>query len=174
MATANAGQIDHVEPGPIDDSVLTLQAKYQSEAIWNGQVKHNTKTICVVLNYILLMVPHLIHRMYKHMLSYINPLFYSMQDLGSLTCCSRSEEFTNLELMVDDQVIDIIKGLGLEGLLKTPGREIEHGLITALMEQWRPKTHTFHMPHGEVTITLQDVEVLLGLPVDGEAITRST
>ena len=30
------------------------------------------------------------------------------------------------------------------------------------------------MPHGEVTITLQDVDVLLELPVDGEAITRST
>ena len=30
------------------------------------------------------------------------------------------------------------------------------------------------MPHGKVTITLQDVKVLLGLPVDGDAITGST
>ena len=30
------------------------------------------------------------------------------------------------------------------------------------------------MPHGEVNITLQDVEVILGLPVDGDAITGST
>ncbi|XP_030937953.1 serine/threonine-protein phosphatase 7 long form homolog [Quercus lobata] len=30
------------------------------------------------------------------------------------------------------------------------------------------------MSHGEVTITLQDVEVLLDLPVDGDAITGST
>ena len=57
MAAANVGLIDHAEPGPIDDLVLTLQAEYWSEAIWNGQVKHNTKTICVVLNCILLMVP---------------------------------------------------------------------------------------------------------------------
>ena len=30
------------------------------------------------------------------------------------------------------------------------------------------------MPHGEMTITLQDVEVILGLPVDGDAVTGST
>ena len=76
--------------------------------------------------------------------------------------------------MVDDRVVDIIKALGLEGLLRQSGREIDHGLITALVERWRPETHTFHMPHGEVTITLQNVEVLLGLLVDGDAITGST
>ena len=105
-----------------------------------------------------------------YLLSYINPWVCPM----SLTCRSHSEEFSNREPMVDDRVIDIIKALGLEGLLRTPGREIDHGLITALVERWRPETHTFHMPHGEVTITLQDVEVLLGLPVDGDAITGST
>ena len=96
-----------------------------------------------------------------------------MLDPWALTCHSRNEEFTNLEPMVDDHVVDIIKGVGLEGLLRTPSREIDHGLITALMEQWQLKTHTFHIPHGEVTITLHDVEVLLGLPVDGEVVTGS-
>ena len=84
MAAANVGLIDHAELGPIDDLVLTLQAEYWSEAIWNGQVKHNTKTICVVLNYVILMVPHLIHRMYTHLLSYINPWICSVQDPGPL------------------------------------------------------------------------------------------
>nr|XP_023871644.1 serine/threonine-protein phosphatase 7 long form homolog [Quercus suber] len=95
-------------------------------------------------------------------------------DPGTFTCRSRSSEFSNREPMVDDQVINIIKALGLEGLLWIPSREIDHGLITALVERWRPETHTFHMPHGEVNITLQDVEVLLGLLVDGEAIIGST
>ncbi|CAN0917152.1 Protein MAIN-LIKE 2 [Linum grandiflorum] len=38
------------------------------------------------------------------------------------------------------------------------------------MERWRPETNTFHMYHGECTITLQDVAHLTGLPVTGEAL----
>ena len=72
--------------------------------------------------------------------------------------------------MVDDRVLNIVKRVGLKGLHKTPSRKIDHNFITAFVEQWQPKTHTFHLPHGETTITLQDVEVLLGIPIDGEAI----
>ena len=63
MAAANADKIEATWPRPIDDSVLTLQAQHRSAAILNGQVKHNTKTSCHVLNSILHMVPHFIHRM---------------------------------------------------------------------------------------------------------------
>ena len=72
--------------------------------------------------------------------------------------------------MVDDHVVDIVKRVGLEELYRTPCREIDNNLITAFVERWWPETHTFHLPHGETTITLQDVEVLLGIPIDGEAI----
>ena len=76
--------------------------------------------------------------------------------------------------MVDDRVLDIVKRVGLEGLYRTPSREIDNNLITAFVERWRPETHTFHLPHGETTITLQDVEVLLGIPINGEAIVGTT
>ncbi|CAN0845416.1 Protein MAIN-LIKE 2 [Linum grandiflorum] len=38
------------------------------------------------------------------------------------------------------------------------------------MERWRPETNTFHMYHGEVSITLQDVAHLTGLSVSGDAL----
>ncbi|CAI0393750.1 unnamed protein product [Linum tenue] len=43
-------------------------------------------------------------------------------------------------------------------------------LITALVERLQPKTSTFHLPFGEVTITLEDVVTLTGLAIDGVAV----
>ena len=77
-------------------------------------------------------------------------------------------------MMQDNQVIDIIKLVGLEGLFRAPSREIGHCLISALVERWQPKTHTFHLPHGEMSITLEDVEVIFELPIDGEVLVGPT
>jgi mobile domain-containing protein len=46
----------------------------------------------------------------------------------------------------------------------------DHSLLTALVDRWRPETHTFHFRWGEMTVTLQDVACLLGLPIRGDAV----
>jgi Plant mobile domain len=47
---------------------------------------------------------------------------------------------------------------------------VDKSLLSALVDRWRPETHTFHMPCGEMAPTLQDVSFLLGLPLDGPAV----
>ena len=47
---------------------------------------------------------------------------------------------------------------------------LDRSLLTALVDRWRPETHTFHLPCGEMAPTLQDVTYLLGLPVAGDPV----
>ena len=75
---------------------------------------------------------------------------------------------------LDPRIMQHIDAAGLTGLFKVTDMEVDHALITALVERWRPETHTFHLPHGEMGITLQDMEVMLGLPVDGLPVTGKT
>lgn len=71
-------------------------------------------------------------------------------------------------------VLELVQQAGLEGLLRVPFMQLDLALITALIERWRPETHTFHFKSGESTVTLQDAEVILGLPVQGRAVTGNS
>ncbi|XP_039135794.1 protein MAIN-LIKE 1-like [Dioscorea cayenensis subsp. rotundata] len=42
------------------------------------------------------------------------------------------------------------------------------------VERWRTETHTFHLTCGETTITLKDVALLLGLPINGHKVIGQT
>ena len=71
-----------------------------------------------------------------------------------------------------------LRGAGLltfcrlvEGFVENEGARrkvtLDKSLLTALVDRWRPETHTFHLPCGEMAPTLQDVGFLLGLPLAG-------
>ena len=68
---------------------------------------------------------------------------------------------------LDPQIAAYIVDAGLEGLLRVPNIDPDHALITTLVKRWRSEMHSFHLPHGEMTITLQDMEVIMGVPIDG-------
>ena len=51
---------------------------------------------------------------------------------------------------------------------------INHGAMTALIDRWRPETHSFHLSCGEMTVTLEDMAMISGLPINGEALTGTT
>ena len=51
---------------------------------------------------------------------------------------------------------------------------VDNKFILALYEIWRPETHIFQFLTGEHTITLEDVFMLLGLPIEGKAVNGKT
>lgn len=59
---------------------------------------------------------------------------------------------------------------GFTNVAKLKDIVIDTSFIYALLERWRPETHTFHFPTGECTITLEDVSMFLGLRVNGRAV----
>lgn len=69
-----------------------------------------------------------------------------------------------------DPVLQIIRNTAFRHVVDITTTDINNHLITALVERWRPETHTFHLACGECTVTLEDVLYLLGLPVNGEAL----
>lgn len=63
------------------------------------------------------------------------------------------------------QYIDVTR---FGGVSRVGSSRLNHGLITAFVKRWRRETLTFHLPViGETIITLQNVEVLWSLRVDG-------
>ncbi|XP_073367639.1 serine/threonine-protein phosphatase 7 long form homolog [Aegilops tauschii subsp. strangulata] len=46
-----------------------------------------------------------------------------------------------------------------------------HAALTALIDRWRPETHSFHLPCGEMTVTLEDWEMITSMPIEGHALT---
>jgi len=74
--------------------------------------------------------------------------------------------------IVNPQVQTLIYNAGFDHLLKISDFDINHHLITTLVERWRIEAHTFHFPLRECTITLENVA--LQLAIDREPVTGVT
>ena len=97
---------------------------------------------------------------------FLNPMFFFVQQvLGMLKCRRQSISLPRGGL--DPRITRCINKVGFEGLFCVPNLIVDHALITALVECWHSKTHTFHLPPKEIGITLQDIEEMLGVPMDG-------
>ncbi|KAH1192871.1 Serine/threonine-protein phosphatase 7 long form [Glycine max] len=73
-----------------------------------------------------------------------------------------------------EEIIPLLRQSGFYWIMTMGYLKINSSLITALIERWKPETHTFHMRCEECTIILQDVSVLLGLRVDGAPLIDQT
>ncbi|RYR00345.1 hypothetical protein Ahy_B07g088477 [Arachis hypogaea] len=66
-----------------------------------------------------------------------------------------------------DAIVPYLAEAGFGDTVPLKDFTFDNSLISALVERWRPQTHTFHLPWDEVTITLQDVAYHLGLRAHG-------
>ncbi|GAU48673.1 hypothetical protein TSUD_406020 [Trifolium subterraneum] len=57
---------------------------------------------------------------------------------------------------------------GLESLVRSNFNVLDFGVLWAFAERWHPETSTFHLLIGEMGITLDDVQCLLHLPIEGK------
>src|ERR1051325_8146708 len=67
-------------------------------------------------------------------------------------------------------IVPYLEHAGFGEVIKISNYTIDSKFILALCEGWRLETHTFHLPIGECTVTLEDVYMLIGLPIDGKAV----
>ncbi|XP_028091201.1 protein MAIN-LIKE 1-like [Camellia sinensis] len=59
---------------------------------------------------------------------------------------------------------------GLSQLARCTYWFVNKFLISSFVERWQPETNTFHMIVGEMTLTLDDVGTILGLPIVGKSV----
>ena len=61
---------------------------------------------------------------------------------------------------------------GLHDLVYLGYATVPHALLMTLCERWHPETSTFHMPLGEMTVTLDDVACLKHLQIEGRMLSH--
>ncbi|KAJ1691455.1 hypothetical protein LUZ63_015610 [Rhynchospora breviuscula] len=75
---------------------------------------------------------------------------------------------------LDDRIEGRLMKLGLIHISKVKHVNIDMPLLKAMVEFWRPETHTFHFPVGEMTVTLKDVAFIYGLRTEGIPVRGNT
>ena len=94
-------------------------------------------------------------------------LYTSIQERPELKLSSHRRKVQKL-----GRPIPTIEGLvartGLSPLIACSVDTGNRGLISSFVERWHRETSSFHLPVGEVTITLEDVASLLHLSIVGD------
>jgi hypothetical protein len=77
-------------------------------------------------------------------------------------------------MVFDDRYVPFLRRTNLLAVTNIIGRAMQvfnATSITMMVDRWRPETHSFHLPRGEMTVTLEDMAMILGLPIRGQPIT---
>ncbi|XP_028085165.1 protein MAIN-LIKE 1-like [Camellia sinensis] len=76
----------------------------------------------------------------------------------------------NLEDNEQSKFHGLIMDSGLMSLVSCSYKFVNKVVVSAFVERWQPETNTFHLPFGEMSPTLDDVSVILGILVIGKSV----
>lgn len=65
---------------------------------------------------------------------------------------------------------EYVEKIGLQHLIELKKCKIDHAILNALIERWRPETNTLHFVYEESPITLENISYLYGLPIGRKAV----
>ncbi|XP_058784748.1 protein MAIN-LIKE 1-like [Vicia villosa] len=71
------------------------------------------------------------------------------------------------ERPMSDEVARIVREFLLLDFVECFMTMLDAPLLSAFIERWHPETSSFHLPLGEMTVTLDDVHSLFHLPIAG-------
>jgi hypothetical protein len=77
----------------------------------------------------------------------------------------------------DERYTPYIQNLGLLPFIHMVTRSTPNmnpAAITALVDRWRPETHSFHLWTGEMMVTLEGMAMILALPIEGASLCIDT
>ena len=94
-------------------------------------------------------------------------LYTSIQERPELKLSSHRRKVHSLGKPVL-AIEGLVAGTGLSPLIACSVDIGDRGLLSAFMERWHRETFSFHLPVGELTITLDNVSSLLHLSVVGD------
>ncbi|KAF7815767.1 protein MAIN-LIKE 2 isoform X1 [Senna tora] len=99
---------------------------------------------------------------------HVSTAVWDGQERGALRCHEHTSKLDQWAL--NSKQIELVEKAGFGYLRAIPAISLDNPLISALVERWRRETNTFHLNVGEMTVTLKDVALLLGLAIDGEPV----
>ena len=94
-------------------------------------------------------------------------LYTSIQERPELKLSSHGRKVQKLGRPVPT-IEGLVVGTGLSPLIACSVDTGDRRLISSFVERWHGETSSFHLPVGEVTITLDDMAPLLHLPIIGD------
>ncbi|XP_054817322.1 protein MAIN-LIKE 2-like isoform X2 [Prosopis cineraria] len=99
---------------------------------------------------------------------HVSTAVWDGQERGALRCHEHTSKLDQWTL--NSKQVELIEKAGFGYLRSIPAISLDNPLISALVERWRRETNTFHLNVGEMTVTLKDVALLLGLAINGDPV----